>query len=57
MQISRYFRLKYDFFSRNVGGPFFQDCKLIVTGSLGYQFGSLYTTPRPDKVSLFLKIE
>ena len=32
-------------------------CNLNVTGSLGYQFGSLYTTPCPDKISLFLNIE
>ena len=42
-------------FLGKLGGPFFLHCNLNVTGSLGYQFGSLYTTPWPDKISLFFE--
>ena len=44
-----------NFFLGNFGGPFFSHCNLNVIGSLGYQFGSLYTTPWPDKISLFFE--
>ena len=40
-----------------IGGLFFLHYNLNVTGSLGYQFGSLWTSPWPDEISIFLKIE
>ena len=40
-----------------LGGPLFLHYNLNGTGSLGYQFGSLWTTPWSDKISIFLKIE
>ena len=44
-----------NFFLGKFGGPFFSHCNLNVIGSLGYQVGSLYTTPWPDKISLFFE--
>ena len=50
--------MKYElFFPENLGGPFFLHYNLIDTGSQEYQLSSLWTTPWPDKISLFLKIE
>ena len=43
------------FFLGKLGGPFFLHYNLNSTGSLGYQFGSLWTTPWPDEKDLFLK--
>ena len=43
------------FFLGKLGGPLFLQYNLISTGSLGYQFGSLWTTPWPDEKDLFLK--
>ena len=45
-----------NFFLGKLGGPFFLHFNLNVTGRLEYQFGSLWTTPWPDKFSqLFWK--
>ena len=43
------------FFLVKLGGPFFLHYNLNSTGSLGYQFGSLWTTPWSDEKDLFLK--
>ena len=48
---------KLTFFLGKLGGPFFLHYNLNNTGSLGYQFGSLWTTTWPDEISIFLKIE
>ena len=48
---------KRTFFLGKLGGPFFLHYNLNSTGSVGYQFGSLWTTPWFDKISIFLKIE
>ena len=45
-----------NFFLGKLGGPFFLQFNLNVTGSLEYHFGSLWTTRWPDKFSqLFWK--
>ena len=46
---------KPSFFLGKLGGPFFLQYNLDSIGSLGYQFGSLWTTPWPDEKDLFLK--
>ena len=38
-----------------LGGPFILHYNLDSTGSWGYHFGSLWTTPWPDEKNLFLK--
>ena len=38
------------FFVRQLGKPFFSHYILDTTGSMGYQFGSLSTTVRSDKI-------
>ena len=47
--------MKYELFPGTLGGPFFLNYNLDFTGSLWYQFGSLWTTPWPDEKDLFLK--
>ena len=52
--------MKYKLFSyeiQTLRGPFFLHDNLNGTGSLGYQFDSLWTNPWSDKTSIFLKIE
>ena len=44
-----------NFFPAMLGGPFFLHYNLNVTGSLEYQFCSLWTTSWPDKISLFFE--
>ena len=44
-----------NFFLGKLGGPFFLHFNLNVTGSLGYQFGSLWTTPDPIKFHNFFE--
>ena len=46
---------KRTFFLGKLGGPFYLHFNLNSTGSLGYQFGSLWTTPWPDEKDLFFK--
>ena len=46
---------KRTFFLGKLGGPFFLHYNLYSTGSLGYQFGLLWTTPWPDEKGLFFK--
>ena len=48
---------KLIFLLGKLGEPFFLQNNLNSTGSLGYQFGSLWTTPWPDENSIFLKTE
>ena len=43
------------FFVGQLGKPFFLHYNLQNTGSLGYQFSSIWTTPWPDEKDLFLK--
>ena len=47
--------MKYELFPGTLGGPFFLHYNLDFTGSLWYQFDSLWTTPWPDEIDLFLK--
>ena len=47
--------MKHELFPGTLGGPFFLHYNLDFTGSLWYQFGSLWTTPWPDEKDLFLK--
>ena len=47
--------MKYELFSRNIRRTIFLHYNLDFTGSLWYQFGSLWTTPWPDEKDLFLK--
>ena len=47
--------MENELFPRTLGGPFFLHYNLDCTGSLWYQFGSLWTTPWPDEKDLFLK--
>ena len=49
--------MKYELFSRNVSRNIFSHYDLDSTGRLGYQFGSLWTTPWPDEKDLFLKFD
>ena len=46
---------KLTFFLGKLYQNFFLHYNLHTTGSLGYQFGSLWTTPWPDEKDLFLK--
>ena len=52
---SRNFRVKYLLFVGKLDKPFFLHYNLHTTGSLGYRFGSLWTTPWPDEKYIFLK--
>ena len=45
------------FFLGTLGGPFFLHHGPNFSGSLGYQFGLLWTAPWSDKISIFVKIE
>ena len=49
--------MKYELFSRNVSRNIFLHYDLDSTGRLGYQFGSLWTTPWPDEKDQFLKFD
>ena len=51
-----YFRLKYELFSRKLGGPFFLSQSLPTLGILHTKFGWIWTTSWPDKKDLFLKL-
>ena len=44
-----------NFFLGTLGVPLFLHYNLNITGSLGYQFSSLWTIPWPDEKDLFLK--
>ena len=54
-RISRYFRLKYELFSRKVRRTFFLSQSPPTLGILHTKFGLIWTTSWPDKKDLFLK--